>query len=318
MPDGKPYRVMRGGNWFNGEYGHSRVSNRDPSYFRGPQDPDHPFYHVGFRVVLPVDAERRPLIVPTPVQRATPGEAGPGGRPPRPDSASPGRRPLRGGGPRGGEDQRGGERRGGEERPRDGQRPPEGQPDRDAVPTGSATATAKSGFVLRSPAVGADAVLPKEYTGDGDSFTLPLEWSGAPSGTQSYALIMHHNAPDGIKWYWVVYDIPAQVTSLPKNVRGIGTFGNNSVNKVPGYAPPHSKGPGAKTYMLTLYALSAPPKIAVPPSKVSREVLLSAMKGLVLGTAELDVTYTRDFGADDGDRGPPPDQDRPPPRPRRD
>jgi hypothetical protein len=37
MPDGKAYRGMRGGNWFNGENGHSRVSNRNPSYCRGPQ-----------------------------------------------------------------------------------------------------------------------------------------------------------------------------------------------------------------------------------------------------------------------------------------
>ncbi|MCX6268033.1 MAG: SUMF1/EgtB/PvdO family nonheme iron enzyme [Bacteroidetes bacterium] len=57
MPDGKPYRSMRGGNWYNGidsnnvNDGHSRVSNRDPSYFRGPQDPNHPWYHVGFRAV---------------------------------------------------------------------------------------------------------------------------------------------------------------------------------------------------------------------------------------------------------------------------
>jgi formylglycine-generating enzyme len=52
MPDGKAYRGMRGGNWYNGDYGWSRVSNRDPSYFRGPQDPNHPYYHVGFRVAL--------------------------------------------------------------------------------------------------------------------------------------------------------------------------------------------------------------------------------------------------------------------------
>ena len=59
MPDGKAYRGMRGGNWFNGENGHSRVSNRNPSYYRGPLDPEHPYYHIGFRVVLPVDAENR-------------------------------------------------------------------------------------------------------------------------------------------------------------------------------------------------------------------------------------------------------------------
>jgi formylglycine-generating enzyme required for sulfatase activity len=56
MPDGKAYRGMRGGNWYNGyttsgvNDGHSRVSNRNPSYYRGPQDPDHPWYHIGFRV----------------------------------------------------------------------------------------------------------------------------------------------------------------------------------------------------------------------------------------------------------------------------
>ncbi len=56
MPDGLTYRGMRGGNWYNGYLidsvndGHSRVSNRNPSYYRGPQDPTHPWYHVGFRV----------------------------------------------------------------------------------------------------------------------------------------------------------------------------------------------------------------------------------------------------------------------------
>lgn len=60
MPDGIPYHVLRGGNWYNGEAdaimpgidnGHSRVSNRDPGYYRGPQDPNHPYYHIGFRIV---------------------------------------------------------------------------------------------------------------------------------------------------------------------------------------------------------------------------------------------------------------------------
>ncbi|MEI8037834.1 MAG: DUF1566 domain-containing protein [Verrucomicrobiota bacterium] len=54
MPDGLPYRGMRGGTWYNGALylGLSRISNRDPGYYRGPQDPNHPYYHVGFRVAL--------------------------------------------------------------------------------------------------------------------------------------------------------------------------------------------------------------------------------------------------------------------------
>lgn len=103
MPDGKPYRVLRGGNWFNGEFGHSRVSNRDPSYFRGPEDPNHPFYHIGFRVALPSNAESRPIIKPTPVQRVSGPGGGPGGgpgkQPPRDSKRPPGgRRPPREGG----------------------------------------------------------------------------------------------------------------------------------------------------------------------------------------------------------------------------
>jgi len=52
MRDGRPYRALRGGNWYNGRDGHGRVSNRNPSYYRGPDDPDHRWYHIGFRVVL--------------------------------------------------------------------------------------------------------------------------------------------------------------------------------------------------------------------------------------------------------------------------
>ncbi|MCP4250698.1 MAG: formylglycine-generating enzyme family protein, partial [bacterium] len=53
MPDGLWYHVLRSGNWYNGPQGHSRVSNRNPAYFRGPDDPNHAWYHIGFRVVRP-------------------------------------------------------------------------------------------------------------------------------------------------------------------------------------------------------------------------------------------------------------------------
>ena len=147
--------------------------------------------------------------------------------------------------------------------------------------------------MLTSPSVKDGGDLPKEFTGDGEAATLPLEWSGAPKGTRSYAVIMHHIAPDQTKWYWILYNIPPDVTSLPKNVKDVGTLGNNSVNRRTEYAPPHSKGPGAKTYIYTVYALSAPPTVTVRPEEVNREFLLTAMKDLILGSAELHVVYTR-------------------------
>jgi Raf kinase inhibitor-like YbhB/YbcL family protein len=149
-------------------------------------------------------------------------------------------------------------------------------------------------FVLRSPEVADGGQLPQDYTGDGTSSTLPLEWSGAPAKTKSYAIIMHHIDPEGAtKWYWILYNIPATAQSLPKNVKGVGTLGNNSINGQVGYAPPHSKGPGAKTYIYTVYALSSPVQLAIQPEKVNRDVLLTAMKDHILASAELKVVYTQ-------------------------
>jgi Raf kinase inhibitor-like YbhB/YbcL family protein len=150
------------------------------------------------------------------------------------------------------------------------------------------------GFVLRSPVVGADNVLPTEFTGDGSSISPPLAWKGVPKGTKSFVVIMHHIDPQGmLKWYWTLYNIPATTQSLPKDVKDVGTVGSNSVNNRLGYAPPHSKGPGQKTYIITLYALSEDLQITQSANRVDRDVLLTAMKDHVLATSELRVTYTR-------------------------
>lgn len=150
------------------------------------------------------------------------------------------------------------------------------------------------GFILTSPAVGADGLLPAEYTCDGAASTLALQWNGAPAGTKSYAVIMHHAAgAEDIHWYWVVYNIPATVNSLPKNMTGIGVLGTNSVNGKNAYTPPCSKGPGPKIYLYTVYALSEEPKLDVPAEQVNRAVLLSAIQNITLSSAELAVSYSR-------------------------
>lgn len=163
-------------------------------------------------------------------------------------------------------------------------------------------ATPSSSFTVQSSAFVSGGRLPVEYTGDGAGVTPPLEWKTPPAGTQSFAVIMHHLDPEGkTKWYWTLYNLPANARSLPKAVQGIGTLGNNSVNGKIGYAPPHSKGPGDKTYLLTVYALSAPLSINVPASEVTREVLLAAMQGKILASAELPVVYAREIArADNG------------------
>jgi phosphatidylethanolamine-binding protein (PEBP) family uncharacterized protein len=158
----------------------------------------------------------------------------------------------------------------------------------------STTTASTTSFTLTSPDITDGGQLPVEYTCDGASSTLALNWSGAPAGTKSYAVTMHHIAsPTDIHWYWEVYDIPASVTSLPKNVTGIGTLGTNGVNGGQAYAPPCSKGPGPKEYIYTVYALAAAPQFTVPAAQVDRATLLEAIKDITLDSAELHIIYSR-------------------------
>ena len=243
------------------------------------------------------------------------GRGGPGGpgspggdRPPRPEGG-PGGQPPRDGA---GRPDRGGQQ--------GGPRPGEGASQATASPFGpDAMKKPNATFLLTSTEVKDGGALPTDYTGDGSGATLPLSWKGAPAGTQGYALLMDHIAPGNeMKHYWTMWDIPATTTSLPKNVKGVGKLGTSFKGQI-GYEPPHSQGPGAKTYVLTVYALSAPLQITQPPREVTRDVLLAAMKDKVLASSSLSVVYTRSGGGndtppprrrEDGAGGPPPRRDR--------
>ena len=160
---------------------------------------------------------------------------------------------------------------------------------------------------LTSPAVKDGETLPVEFTGDGASASPPLAWSGVPKGTQSLVLIMHHLDPEGkTKIYWLMHDIDPRTTSVAKNAADFGKMGLSTVHHRVEYAPPHSKGPGEKKYVLTLFALSAKPSLADAAQPVSVEPLLAAMKGKVLAAADLNVLYTRPAGASDAEEKRPP------------
>jgi phosphatidylethanolamine-binding protein (PEBP) family uncharacterized protein len=155
-------------------------------------------------------------------------------------------------------------------------------------------------FKLTSPAVKDGEKLPVEFTGDGASASPPLAWTGIPKGTQSLVLIMHHLDPEGkTKIYWLMHDIDPQTTSVAKNATDFGKMGISTVHNRVEYAPPHSKGPGEKKYVLTLFALSAKPDLKNAAQPITAEVLLAAIKGKILGAADLSVIYTRTAGASD-------------------
>ena len=139
-----------------------------------------------------------------------------------------------------------------------------------------------------------NGIFPKLFTCDSSGFLPGLQWSNAPTGTNAYAITMHHIPPTGDKHvYLVLYNIPSTTTSIPENSKTIGVFGINTVDGKTSYTPPCSQGPGAKIYVLTVYALSGAPVISVPSAQVTMDILLAGMKGKILDSTSMSVTYTR-------------------------
>jgi phosphatidylethanolamine-binding protein (PEBP) family uncharacterized protein len=84
-----------------------------------------------------------------------------------------------------------------------------------------AHSAAAQALSLTSPDVKPGARIADEqvYGGCGGKNISPaLSWSAVPKGTKSFALSIYDpDAPTGSGyWHWVVFNIPADVTSLPK------------------------------------------------------------------------------------------------------
>ena len=151
-----------------------------------------------------------------------------------------------------------------------------------------------SAFTLASTAAIEGGAMPATFTCDGDGATVPLVWSNAPAGTESFALLMTTQPGDGTtKWNWILYDIPGSATRLAMNTSGVGKLGAADDGAGNAYAPPCSQGPGAKTYTYTLYALSAPPTFTVPANQITGARVTEALQSITLATAKLNLAYTR-------------------------
>jgi len=125
-----------------------------------------------------------------------------------------------------------------------------------------------------------------------------LKWSGAPAGTESFALTCFDpDAPTGSGfWHWVVVNIPAGTTELPLDA------GNPMSGKMPagalmtrtelgnsGYLGPcPPPGTGVHHFIFTLYAIKVP-KLKIP--RGSSAVLVGFnLNGDAIAKAT--VTYT--------------------------
>ncbi len=148
---------------------------------------------------------------------------------------------------------------------------------------------------IKSSAFGNGEMIPAKHTCDGADFSPALEWSGAPAGTKSFALICDDpDAPMGTWVHWVIYDIPPSTTLLAEGIKrekelpGGGTQGVNDFRKV-GYGGPCPPG-GTHRYFFKLYALDT--VLGLKPGS-TKDQLLKAMKGRILAEAHVMGTYRR-------------------------
>ena len=145
-------------------------------------------------------------------------------------------------------------------------------------------ARASTTMTLKSEAFKDGAAIPQVYSCDGKGISPQLSWSGAPANTKSFALtVFDPDARGGAGfWHWVLYDVPAEVTSLAVGVQHLGTGGANSKgeNAFAGPCPPPGDTP--HHYIFTLYALDF-----VPKGDLDGPQLDDAMKDHVLAKAVL-------------------------------
>lgn len=132
----------------------------------------------------------------------------------------------------------------------------------------------------------------------GKDISPQLSWSGAPEGTESYAVTVYDpDAPTGSGfWHWAVADIPATVTELPEGVgddtgaglpEGAFQLPNDArLARYIGAAPPAGHGP--HRYFVVVHALDVP-SVGVP-ADATPAVLGFTMAGHTLGRAVLTVT----------------------------
>lgn len=155
----------------------------------------------------------------------------------------------------------------------------------DAPPTFSATTTA---FLDQG-------ALPVLYTCDGKNVSPSLTWTDAPAKTQAFAVVLADpDAPNGIFYHWILYNIPKEMTTLPQDLSHPpatiqvvkNSFGHAQYD---GPCPPKGT---AHTYYFTIFALDSK---LTPPKEADAKSIVELIKKHSIGKVELSTVYSRWF-----------------------
>lgn len=131
--------------------------------------------------------------------------------------------------------------------------------------------------------------IPEKYTCEGANVSPQLEISQVPENTKTLALIMDDpDAPAGTWDHWVLFNMPANTTSIPEGTEPQGIPGKNSWGKT-GYGgpcPPDRE----HRYFFKLYALDAELDLHNGTAKSQLE---RSMQGHILTKTELIGKYNK-------------------------
>ncbi len=150
---------------------------------------------------------------------------------------------------------------------------------------------------LTSPGFTSGSVIPDMYTCKGQNISPELEWSEAPEGTKSLALIVEDpDAPKGTYTHWIAYNILPGTRTLTGNFANIGGAraadglmqGRNDFGKTGYGGPCPPVGDRPHRYYFRIYALDV--KLKLEPG-ASRAELEEAMEGHIIGQGELMGKY---------------------------
>ena len=99
-------------------------------------------------------------------------------------------------------------------------------------------------------------ILPQRYTCHGAGINPPLDWSGAPAGTKSFALVVDDSsAPITPYIYWLVFDIQPGTTDIQEDALPTGAKQALNSAKTMSYDAPCPVG-HSHWYRFTVYALN--------------------------------------------------------------
>lgn len=131
--------------------------------------------------------------------------------------------------------------------------------------------------------------IPSKFSCDGGNTNPPLQISGVPSGAKSLALVVDDpDAPGGVFTHWIIWNIPAQTTTIPEGSAAKATQGTNDFGKS-GYGGPCPPS-GVHRYAFKVFALD---RQLVLSGGAKRAQLDAVIKGHVIAQGELTGRYSR-------------------------